>query len=162
MTPCLSNQVGSQEKAGSHLRRGREVIPILVSPWHFNVTLKIPFFCFIWEKSLKNPFCPHTAQFHTHPSPAKPLPTPQISRALAKAAGERLVGHGLKPCTSRQDITHFPSQQAGKQLPGSQVAFSSLKSIKENKRQKSMRGTPRSNRAHENSSSWACKPAQHC
>lgn len=79
MTPCLSNQLGSQEKAESHLRRGRGVMPVLVSPWHFNIALKIPFFCFIWEKPLKNPFLsPHSPASHkSHHCQAPPdLPKP--------------------------------------------------------------------------------------
>lgn len=80
VTPCPSYQVGSQEKAGSHLRRGRGVMPVLVCPWHFKDALKMPFFCFIWAKPLNNPFCPHIAQLHTHPTPAKPLQSPQKQR----------------------------------------------------------------------------------
>lgn len=129
------------------------MMPVLVSPWHFNIVLKNPFFCFIWEKPLKKtPFVPHTAQLHTHPSTAKPQ----------KTMRKRQQGEGLRTWpqtlhTAYLDITHSPPS---KRLQGSQGAFPSLKGFKGNKRQKSVHSTPRSDQANENCSSWACRPPE--
>lgn len=52
------------------------MMPVLVSPWHFNIVLKNPFFCFIWEKPLKKTLLSPTQPSFTH-IPALPSPKKQ-------------------------------------------------------------------------------------
>lgn len=98
------------------------MMPVLVSPWHFNIVLKNPFFCFIWEKPLKKtPFVPHTAQLHTHPSTAKPQ----------KTMRKRQQGEGLRTWpqtlhTAMPGHHTLPSQQTAAGISGSFSIFKRL------------------------------------